>query len=155
MASTIGACSFLPATHSSGASNIATRMAPALPPIPLIPIRLSALSRCTPLTTYWDNGFYIACASSACGGKSELGLNVAAPECTMVGKRIVACVHCRLCAASRSACQWLRPHRSLPAAPGICCVRLPYPWRESISPLEIGRGCPTYRHRKFSNIVDR
>jgi hypothetical protein len=24
-----------------------------------------------------------------------------------------------------------------------CCVRLPYPWRESISPLEIGRGCPT------------
>ncbi len=36
-----------------------------------------------------------------------------------------------------------------------CCVRLTYPWRESISSLEIGRGCPTYRHRKFSNIVDR
>jgi hypothetical protein len=45
----------------------------------------------TPLTTDWDNGFYIACASSACGGKSELGLKVAAPECTMVGKRIVVC----------------------------------------------------------------
>jgi hypothetical protein len=41
--------------------------------------------------TYWDNGFYIARALSACGGKSEHGLNVAAPECTMVGKRIVVC----------------------------------------------------------------
>jgi hypothetical protein len=49
---------------------------------------LATTSRCTPLMTCWDNGFYIARASSACGGKSELGLNVAAPECTMVGKRI-------------------------------------------------------------------
>jgi hypothetical protein len=50
------------------------------PPIPLIQIRLSAFSRRKPLTAYWDNGFHIACASSACDGKSELGLNVAAPE---------------------------------------------------------------------------
>jgi hypothetical protein len=74
-----------------------TRMAAALP---LIPIRLFAFSRRA-------SGFYIACASSACAGKSELGLKLAAPECTMVGSASWY-VHCRLCAASRSACQRLR-----------------------------------------------
>jgi len=115
---------------------------------------LATTSRCTPLMTCWDNGFYIARASSACGGKSELGLKVAAPECTMIGKRIAVCalqaMRCKQIGVSMAASAQVASGRAR-----NCCVRLPYPWRESISPLEIGRGCPTYRHRKFSNIVDR
>jgi len=124
------------------------------PPIPLIPIRLSRSHAVRPLTTFWDYEFYIACASSACGGKSELGLNVAAPECTMVGERIVVCppqaMRCKQIGVSMAASPQVTSGRA-----SNCCVRLPYPWRESISPLEVGRGCPTYRHRKFSNIVDQ
>jgi len=92
---------------------------------------LATTSRCTPLMTCWDNGFYIARASSACGGKSELGLNVAAPVCTMVGRRIVVCALHAMSSKQMGAS--IAP--SVEVAAGRArnrCVRLPYPWRESI-----------------------
>ncbi len=111
-------------------------------------------TRRTPLTTYWDNGFYIACASSACGGKSELGLNVAAPECTMVGKRIVVCA-LQAMPSSRSARQWLRPYRSLPAAPGIVASDCRTHGGSRFSLLKSAVAFLRLLHRSFSNIVDR
>jgi hypothetical protein len=72
----------------------------------------------------------------------------------MLGKRIAVCalqaMSSKQIGASMAASIQIAAGRAR-----NCCVRLPYACRESISPLELGRGCPTYRHRKFSNIVDR
>jgi hypothetical protein len=88
----------------------------------------------SPLTSYWDNGFCIARAWSACCGKSGPGLNVVATEGTIVETRTVVCaLHAmpsKQIGASMAA--------SVQVAAGRArnrCVRLPYPWRSPFSPL--------------------
>ena len=121
-ASTIAACSFLPALRLSGGSNTAAPTAPACPPIRRTRIRRFACSRSMPLTTYWRRlGAPCGPGSSRCSPSPAdpdagpgLGHSVTIPSRLMAplaGQSVPRAVGARYAHAPAAACSPVRGWR--------------------------------------------